>query len=115
LRSFQQELPEFNARAIRVVAISVDPPSVSQHLRQIAGYSFLFLSDDKAQVIQWDLQWDLVHPHAGIGGADIARPAEYLVDSSGKVRWVNLAESYFVRTRPKQVLQAVDATNLAGK
>ena len=95
-----------------MVAISVDPPSVSQHLRQIAGYSFLFLSDDKAQVIH---QWDLVHPHAGIAGADIARPAEYLLDSSGKVRWVNLAESYFVRTRPKQVLQAVDAMNFAGK
>ena len=95
-----------------MVAISVDPPSDSQHLREIAGYSFLFLSDDKAQVIH---QWDLVHPHAGIDGADIARPAEYLLDSSGKVRWVNLTEGYLVRTRPKQVLQAVDSMNLAGK
>jgi len=112
LRSFQEKLPNFNARGIRVVAISVDPPSVSQHLRQIAGYSFLFLSDDKAQVIH---RWDLVHPRAGVDGADIARPAEYLLDSSGKVRWVNLAESYLVRTSPKQVLQAVDAMNLAGK
>ncbi len=112
MRSFQEKLPNFNARGIRVVAISVDPPSVSQHLRQIAGYSFLFLSDDKAQVIH---RWDLVHPRAGVDGADIARPAEYLLDSSGKVRWVNLAESYLVRTSPKQVLQAVDAMNLAGK
>ncbi len=95
-----------------MVAISVDPPSESQHLREIAGYSFLFLSDHRAQVIH---QWDLVHPHAGIDGADIARPAEYLLDSSGKVRWVNLAEGYLVRTRPKQVLQAIDAMNLAGK
>lgn len=95
-----------------MVAISVDPPSESQHLREIAGYSFVFLSDEKAQVIH---QWDLVHPHAGIEGADIARPAEYLLDSSGKVRWVNLAESYLVRTRPKQVLQAVEAMNLTGK
>jgi len=95
-----------------VVAISVDPPSVTQHLRETAGYTFLFLCDDKAQVIH---QWDLVHPHAGVDGADIARPAEYLLDSSGKVRWVNLAESYLVRTRPEELLQAVDATNLAGK
>ncbi len=95
-----------------MVAISVDPPSVTQHLRETAGYTFLFLCDDKAQVIH---QWDLVHPHAGVDGADIARPAEYLLDSSGKVRWVNLAESYLVRTRPEELLQAVDATNLAGK
>ncbi len=111
MRSFQKSLPEFNARKIRVVAISVDPPGVSQHLRQIAGYSFLFLSDDKAQVIH---QWDLVHPHAGIGGADVARPAEFLLDSSGKVRWVNFTENYLVRARPKQLLQAIDAVNLAG-
>ena len=94
-----------------MVAISVDSPNASQHLRQIAGYSFLFLSDDKAQVIH---QWDLVHPHAGIGGADIPRPAEFLLDSSGKVRWVNLTENYLVRARPKQVLEAIDAMNLAG-
>ncbi len=111
MRSFQQSLPEFNARKVRVVAISVDSPSVSQHLRQVAGYSFLFLSDDKAQAIH---QWDLVHPHAGVAGADVARPAEFLLDSSGKVRWVNLTGDYLVRARPKQVLQAIDAMNRAG-
>ena len=95
-----------------MVAISVDSPSESQHLREIAGYSFLFLSDDKAQVIH---QWHLVHPHAGIDGADIARPAEYLLDSRGKVRWANLTESYLVRIRPRQLLQAVDAMDLVGK
>jgi peroxiredoxin len=112
LRSFQQKLPEFNARGIRVIAISVDPPSDSEQLRQVAGYSFLFLCDDKAQVIH---QWDLVHPHARQDGADISRPAEYLLDSTGKVLWVKLDESIFERTRPNQVLAAADATNLAGK
>jgi peroxiredoxin len=110
LRSFQRNLPEFNARRIRVVGISVDPPRDSELLRKTQGYSFLFLSDQGAQVIR---QWDLVHPHAGVGGADVARPAEFLVDSSGTVRWVNLSGDYLVRARPKQVLQAVDAMNLA--
>ena len=110
MRSFQEKLPEFNARKIRVVAISVDSPGVSQHLRQTAGYSFLFLSDDKVQVIR---QWDLVHPHAGVDGADVARPAEFLVDSSGKIRWVKLTDDYLVRARPEEVLQTSDALNLS--
>lgn len=82
---------------------------MNEHLREIAGYSFLILSDEKVQVIR---QWDLVHPHAGIAGADIARPAEFLLDSSGTVRWVSLTEDYLVRARPEHVLQAFDATNL---
>ena len=39
-------------------------------------------------------------------GKDIARPAEFLIDSSGTVRWVNLTENYMVRARPEQVLEA---------
>ena len=94
-----------------MAAISVDPPSVSQHLRETAGYSFLFLSDDKAQLIH---QWDLVHPHAGIDGVDVARPAEYLLDSTGKIRWVKLTDDYLIRAQPDEVLQVSDAMNLAG-
>jgi hypothetical protein len=55
-----------------------------------------------------------VHPHARYSdGADIARPAEYLLDANGAVRWVNFTESYLVRARPKQILDAVDANHLA--
>jgi len=51
-------------------------------------------------------RYDLVHAGAGINGQDIARPAEFLVDSSGTVRWVNLTENYLVRARPEQILEA---------
>jgi peroxiredoxin len=101
-------LPEFNARRIRVAAISVDPPDVSQRLREQAHYSFLFLADDKLTAIR---QWDLVHPHAGPDGADIARPAEFLLDSSGKVLWRDLTDDFLVRVRPEEVLRAADAAN----
>jgi peroxiredoxin len=105
LRSFEKKLPEFDARKIRVVAISVDTPAESQHLRETQGYSFPILSDAKDDVIR---RWDLVHPRAGVDGADIARPAEFLIDSNGKIVWVNLTEDYRVRARPQQVLKAFD-------
>jgi mycoredoxin-dependent peroxiredoxin len=85
LRSFQQKLSEFDARGIRVVGISVDSPEVNRRQSQKLGYTFPLLSDPKAEVIR---RYDLLHAGAGPKGADIARPAEFLIDSTGTVRWV---------------------------
>ena len=66
------------------------------------GYTFPFLSDPNVEAIR---RYDLVHAGAGENGHDISRPAEFLVDSSGTVRWVHLTENYWVRARPEQVLE----------
>ena len=106
LRSFQQRLPEFNARGLRVVAISSESPEVNRPHREQLGFTFPILSDEKAEVIR---RYDLLHAGAGPEGADIARPAEFLIDSGGIVRWVNLTRSAAVRARPEEVLKAFDA------
>jgi peroxiredoxin len=85
------------------VAISVDPPSVSENLSQTAGYTFPILSDPKAEVIR---RYDLLHPGGGPNGSDISRPAEFLVDSSGTVRWTNFTEDIRVRAKAEQMLAA---------
>ena len=95
-------MDKFNQVGVRPVAISVDKPEDSRDLAQKAGYTFPLLSDGNAEVIR---RYDLVHAGAGINGEDIARPAEFLVDSSGTVRWINLTENYWVRARPEQVLE----------
>jgi peroxiredoxin len=64
------------------------------------------LSDGNAEVVR---RYDLLHPHAGPKGVDISRPAEFLIDSGGIVRWVNLTENAAVRARPDQVLAAFDS------
>jgi len=102
LRSIQQNLQQFNEAGIRPVAISVDTPQQSQTLMQQAGYTFTFLSDPNVEVIR---RYDLVHAGAGEKGHDIARPAEFLIDSSGVVRWVNLTENYMVRARVEKMLE----------
>ena len=106
MRSIQNSLDKFAEAGIRPVAISVDSPEESRDLCQKAGYTFTFLSDPKAEAIR---RYDLVHAGAGEGGRDIARPAEFIVDSSGTVRWVNLTENYWVRARPEQILEAAKA------
>jgi len=90
------------AAGIRPVAISVDPPEESRNLAQKAGYTFPLLSDRNAETIR---RYDLVHAGAGEHGQDISRPAEFLVDTTGTVRWVHLTENYWVRARPEQVLE----------
>lgn len=103
MRSIQKNLDRFHDVGIRPVAISVDSPEASRDLSQKVGYTFPILSDPKLEAIQ---PYDLVHKGQGEGGRDIARPAEFLVDSSGIVRWRMLTENYWVRARPQQVLEA---------
>ena len=89
-----------------MIAISVDPPSDSENLRQSQGYTFPILSDPNLEVIR---RWGLVHPHGRHDGADISRPAEFLIDPSGTIRWVNLTGDFVVRARPEEALEAFDA------
>lgn len=88
------------------MAISVDSPDVNRGMLEQAGYTFTFLSDPNTDAIR---RYDLVHAGQGIDGHDVSRPAEFLIDSSGTVRWANLTENYWVRARPEQVLEAAKA------
>jgi peroxiredoxin len=96
-------LPALSAFGIRPVAISVDSPETSRNLTQKAGYTFTFLSDANVEAIR---RYDLVHAGAGENGHDIARPAEFLIDANGIVRWVNLTENYWIRATPEEILEA---------
>jgi peroxiredoxin len=102
LRSIERSLNKFNEAGIRPVAISVDTSEDSRNLAQSQGYTFPILSDRNAEVIR---RYDLAHKGAGIHGEDIARPAEFLIDSTRTAVWINLTENYWIRARPEQVLE----------
>ena len=104
MRSFEESLAKFTARNVRILAISVDPPDVSRNLAEKQGYTFPILADEKLEVIK---RLDLFHA-GGFRGQDIARPAEFVLDPKGVVRWVNLTEDYKVRARAEQVLKVLD-------
>ena len=112
MRSFQHRISEFESRGIRVVGISVDPPEINRRQSQKLGYTFPLLSDPDTRVIR---RYDVLHPGAGPKRADIARPAEFILDSNGVVRWVNLTENIAVRARPEQVLEALNQLSPAGQ
>ena len=90
----------------------MDPPEINRRQSQKLDYRFPLLSDPKAEVIR---RFDVLHPGAGPIGADIARPAEFLIDSNGMVRWVNLTDNVAVRARPEQVLDAFSQLQATGR
>ena len=86
------------------MGISVDSTdNTRKHMLQEAGYTFTFLSDPTLETIR---RYDLVHLKELASGADIARPAEFLIDSSGTIRWRMVTENFFKIARPEQVLEA---------
>jgi peroxiredoxin len=73
------------------VAISADTSQESRdNLVGKAGLTFPILSDRNAEAIR---SYDLLAKAAGIGGRDISSTAEFLVDSSGTVRWRKMTET----------------------
>ena len=107
MRSFQERLPDFAARNVEVLAISVDSHDDSRDLCKSRGYTFPFLSDpDTKGAIA---AYGVIHQGAGEGGRDIARPAEFLIDPSGTIRWENLTENLLARLRPSTALRVIDS------
>ncbi len=106
MRGIEDQLQEFQQAGVRPVAISVDAPDVSRDLCKKAKYTYTFLSDQNAEVIR---RYDLLHAGAGVDGHDVARPAEFLLDSSGVIHWVNLTEDLRVRARAEQMLEQARA------
>jgi peroxiredoxin len=110
LRSFQKRLSDFTLRGVHIAAVSVDSEEINRAHCQKMGFTYSFLSDTKAEVIR---RYDVLHPGAGPKGKDIARPAEFYIDATGTVQWVNLTDNIAVRARPEQALNEIDATKRA--
>ena len=98
---------EFHDRHVEVIALSVDSPEESRKLCLAKGYTFPVLSDPDAEAIR---RYGVLHAKGGENGHDIARPAEFLVDKNGIIRWENLTGDIRVRARPEAVLRAVDSS-----
>jgi peroxiredoxin len=90
LRGIQRNLKELEARGVHPVAISADTQEESRELCRKAGLTFPVLSDRQAEVIR---RYDLLVAGGGEDARDISGTAEFLVDSSGTVRWRRLSET----------------------
>jgi peroxiredoxin len=97
-------MDDFRRRGARVVAVVVDPVSKNAEVARRLGLEFPILADPDLTVID---RFGLRHA-GGIPGADIARPATFVLDGEGVVRWRDLTENYRIRPHPDDVLRAID-------
>ncbi len=84
----------------------MDSVDETRNLCRKQGYTFDFLSDPQAEVIR---RYGVLHAGGAPDAKDIARPAEFLLDRAGIVRWENFTENLGVRARPQQVLAAAQS------
>jgi len=99
----QLKLPELRANNAEVLAVCVDPVEKNAEVVSDLGLQFHILSDPQLAVVD---AYDLRHS-GGYEDHDIARPATFIIDESGVVRWRNLTEDFRVRPRPEEILAAV--------
>ena len=106
-------------RGVELVAVSVDPPEVSERLRRRLGLEIRFLSDpdgslmDPLQIRHRGGRPGFLAPAAGAAGADIFLPTSFLLDGDGVIRWIHRPDTYRVRASSREVLAAIDAARSA--
>ncbi|PYY03988.1 MAG: hypothetical protein DMG64_05880 [Acidobacteria bacterium] len=94
----QRTLGSLQQLGVRPVAISADTPEESREMCRKAGITFPVLSDTKVEAIR---QYDLLIAQRGQDGRQISGPGEFLLDSSGTVRWRKLTEMH-----PREITEA---------
>ncbi len=97
-------MDEFRGRGARVVAVVVDPVEKNAAVAAARSLEFPILADPDLAVID---RYGLRHSE-GIPGQDIARPATFVLDRDGVVRWRDLTDNYRVRPRPDDILRVLD-------
>jgi peroxiredoxin len=108
LQGLQSRIHDIRAAGAELVAISVDQEEDGRRVVDRLDADFPVLSDPDAAAIS---AYGVLHPGGGIGGADIARPATFLIDPDGVIRWRQLTENWRVRVRPQQVIEAIESTS----
>lgn len=96
-------MADFRQRDTEVLAVVVDPVERNAELAENAALEFPIAADPELRAID---AYGLRHDRGE--ESPIARPATFLIDAEGIVRWRDLTESYRLRPRPDDILARID-------
>ena len=96
MQEYAKKIHGYNAE---IVGISSDDAiQMSKSIREL-GVKFLLISDTQRRIIK---QYGVLHPKQGI-----SRPAVFIIDKHGLVRYVKVGKDYRDRPPSHSLLQAL--------
>jgi peroxiredoxin len=96
---------EFEARKVRIVAVSLD--ELENSARTQKRFPHLMIVSDKDESLAKAAA--VLGPQHAPDGSDTVSPTTVLIDRRGQVRWVFRPNRYINRLSPEELLAAVDA------
>ena len=111
MRRLEELRAEFDRRGVLVVTVSTDPPEEIRKERRRHGLQARMLSDSDLVVTDaFGLRNQAFHSAPpGDDTQALPVPTTLLVDTDGKVLWIDMSENYQRRSDPRVVLEAMQA------
>jgi peroxiredoxin len=103
---------------VDVIAVSVDPPEISEKLRRRLDLPIRILSDANGTLMDpLNIRHDGGMPPGLIAGEvarinpsrDLFLSTNYLLDEQGVIRWIYRPDTYRMRASVDELLAAIDA------
>lgn len=104
LQGLQSRYEDFHRRGAEVIAVSVDPVEKNAAVAADLELRYRVLADPELRAVD---AYGLRHAGAGVDEHDIARPATFVIDEQGVIRWRNVTPDYSKRPTPDEVLSQV--------
>jgi len=104
---------------VEVVAVSVDPPEISEALRRRLDLPMRILCDVEGRLMDpLHIRHDGGRPPGWIAGEvakinpsrDLFLATSFLVDGEGVIRWIYRPDTYRLRASMDELFAAIDAT-----
>jgi peroxiredoxin len=109
LQGLQLRKADFDRRNTAILAVVVDPVEENAKVVRDVGLDYHVLSDPTLTAID---AYGLRHDQPG--QPPIARPASFLIDAGGVIRWRDVTDNFRLRPKPDTILAAIDALGTGG-
>jgi peroxiredoxin len=104
LQVLQSRISELERAGVSVLTVSSDSREGARRAAEEQDLEFHVLRDPELHVID---AYGVRHAEAKVFGRPIARPAVFLIDEQGIVRWRFVTDNWRVRVDPDDILEAV--------
>ena len=117
LGELRKRYREITDRGVEIVAVSVDPPAITEKLRKKLDLPIRFLCDvDGTLMDPLHIRHDGGMPPAMVAGEvakinpskDLFLATNFLLDEQGVIRWIYRPDTYRMRASIDELIAAID-------